>query len=454
MPAAHPPGPRPLPIVGHLPLLLRDPLGFLGSLAREHGDVAAFRVGLRPMVLINHPALIDRVVRDRSFERSPETRRGLSSFLGGDGLLSLEGSTHLRHRRLMQPAFHRERMRLYAEFMVEECGAALSRWQHGSTLDVCAEMMRLTFSIVSRALFNSDTRDEAAEVDRAMREIGPAVMWRAQLSRAIPLQLPYVYARSTRKAIARLQAVVGELVARRRREGGDRGDLLSMLLAARDEDGSALSDEDVAAESLTLLLAGHETTATTLSWALYLLTQHPELQEALAREVRGCAGDDAQVGFDHLPHLQLTERVVQETLRLYPAAWWGDRTPQSAAELGGYHIPAGTTVVFSVYVMQRDARFFAEPERFDPDRFLPERAGDIPAGAHLPFGAGVHICIGAAFAMLEARLILASICQRFRFESATPHAVRPRPLITLGMAEPFHISVEARHKARTDRIAS
>lgn len=428
-----------LPWLGHLPFLIHDALGFLSRLG-QRGDITRLHIGQRPCVFINHPELIDRVVRDRSFERSAETRRALASFLG-QGLLSLEGSPHLRQRRLMQPAFHRDRIRRYVGLMAEETYAELDALKPGVAHDMRDVMMRLTFAIVARTLFNADTRKDAADVDAALRKVTPAVLMRSRLSRILPFDMPYLP--STRAGIARLQELVQNIVAQRRREGGDRGDLLSMLLAARDEDGSALSDEDVAAESLTILLAGHDTTAHTMTWAMYLLSQQPALQEALADEVRSVAGD-RPLTFDDLPRLSLSERVVQETLRLYPAAWWADRVCSEPAQLGPHTIPGGTSVVFSVYVTHRDARFFPDPLRFDPDRFLPERAKEIPASAHLPFGAGVHVCIGNTFALMEGRLILSALAQRFRFRRADARPVRAQPLITLGMADPFPMILEAR----------
>lgn len=434
------PGPRGIPGLGHLPALTRDALGFLAALAREHGDVASFRIGRRPLVFINHPQLIDRVLRDRDFERSPESRESLGSFLG-PGLLALEGAPHLRQRRLMQPAFHRERIRQYVALMAEETYAALDPLARGAALDVRALMMALTFSIVSRTLFNTDTRADTAEVGAALDAITPAALLRSRLSLLLPFTIPYPP--STRAAIARLQRLVTNVVSARRREEQDRGDLLSMLIAARDEDGSSLSDEDVAAEALTILLAGHDTTAHAVTWATYLLTQYPLVQEALAREVRDVAGD-RPLQFDDLPRLPLAERVLQETLRLYPPAWWADRVSAKPKELGGFTIPADTIVVFSVYVLQRDPRFFVDPERFDPDRFLPERMKQQTPGAYLPFGAGVHMCIGNTFALMEGRLILAALAQRFRFERADARPVRPKPVITLGMADPFRVRLYAR----------
>lgn len=436
------PGPKPLPLLGHLPWLLRDAPGFLAELSRRYGDVVAFRGGMRSSVFINHPQLIARLVRDRTCLRSSETRRALSSFLGS-GLLSMEGSPHLRHRRLMAPAFHRERLRAYGELMIAESYAELERWKSGETRELTGDMMRLTFAIVSKALFSADTRDDARDVGAAMQELAPWVVRGAQLAGLFPEWVPILYPPRARAAIVRLKRVVTGIVARRRAQAEDRGDLLSMLLAARDEDGSGLSDEDVCAEALTLLLAGHETTANTLNWAWYLLMQHPEVEDTLAEELRRVVGD-RPLRLDDLPQLGFVEQVINETLRLYPTAWVGDRVPQQEIELGGFAVPAGTKVVFSVYVTQRDARFFPDPERFDPGRFSAARLPSIPEGAFLPFGAGVHMCIGNAFAAMEARVILATMAQRFALHRQPGARAQQAHRIVLNLDGPFLVQARAR----------
>ena len=422
--------------------MLLHPLPFLSKVGRTYGDIASLTVGRRRAVFINSPALIDRVVRDRSLFRSDPTRRAMASFLGY-GLLSLEDTTHLRHRRLMQPAFHKQRIANYGAIMARETERLLASYRDGERRDMRADMMELTLAIVSQALFHADARSEAREIGEALELITPWVVRGARMASMLPPDRSLPYPKRTRQAIATLQRLVRKLVADRRAAGEDRGDLLSMLLAARDEDGSALSDDDVCAEALTILLAGHETTALTLTWAWHLLTQHPEIQDALAHEVRALAGDRALTS-DDLPKLPLAGQVVRETLRLYPPAWIGDRVPQRDTELGGHSLRAGTVVLFSIFVTHRDPRFFPDPERFDPDRFSPARLGQIPSGAYLPFGAGVHVCIGNSFALAEAQLVLAMMAQRFRFTRVSHKPVRLRPVITLGMADPFEVTVAAR----------
>ena len=414
---------------------------FLAELSRRYGDVAAFRVGTRPHVLINHPELISRVLCNRSCVRSDESRKAMRSFLG-DGLLAIVGAPHLRHRRMMAPAFHRERIRGYTELMCAEAYADIAGWRPDEKRDLHKDMMRVTFTIVTRALFSADRRDDAHEVEKALAVIMPWAMRGATMANVLP-SLPVIYPPRGRAAIARLNRLVLEIVARRRAEGGDRGDLLSMLLATRDEDGSALTDQDICDEALTLIFAGHDTTANTLTWAWHLLTQNPEVQEALYEEVQRVVGERALTPED-LPKLPLVEQVIHETLRLYPVIWLGDRVPEQDIELGGYAIPKGTGIIFSMYVTQRDERFFPDPERFDPARFSPARIGSIPDGAYFPFGAGVHKCIGHAFAQMESRIILASREQRFAISAIPGHKVRKTLGLVMAPVGGFPVMLSAR----------
>lgn len=432
-----PPGPSGLEALVSQLSMLRNPLQCFTDLAHQYGGVVSFRIGAQRAILLSDHALIARLIRDRQFIRSDETRRGLSSLLG-QGLLSLEGATHLRHRRLMQPAFHRERIERYVGIMADETYRSLGVWQTMDARDLHEEMMRLTFAIVARCLFNTDTQHTAARVDAILKDVQPAVNLSTMLTRLIPVPLPPLLSPRAKRGIAELHALVKQLIQERRAEQTDRGDLLSMLLAARDEDGSALSDDEICAEALTILLAGHDTTAHALSWAWYLLTQHPELQQAAADEARAVAGD-RPLSFADLPRLQIIDTILRETLRLYPPAWWADRVSDQDCELGGYHIPARTLVVFSAYVFQRDPQVFSRPNDFVPERFQADASARIPDGAYLPFGAGVHVCIGNTFALTEAKLILGAMAQHYSFRALAPQAVRPRALITLGMAEPFPV---------------
>ena len=436
-PASLPPGPSSLPLVGNLPAFLRDPLQFLGGLSRQYGDVASFKLGRHPAVLLSDAALVDRVIRDQRFERTDTTRRAVAAVAGG-GLLTLEGPQHRRHRRLMSPALHKDRIRRYVEIMSEETYRTLDAWPNGEERDLVGMMRQLTLNIVARCLFNTGDLSEAHHVDAALRRLRGWLLPSTMLARVLPFRLPMLVGPPARHALA-LQAFVREIVSARRAAGrDDGGDLLTMLLEARDEDGSALSDEEICAETLTMLIAGHATTAHTLTWAWHLLSQHPALQSALREEVWRVAGE-RPIGDGDLAQLTLTDRVVRETLRLYPPVWFTDRICANDSELGGYRIPAHTTVVISNWLLHRDPRHFADPERFDPVRFLPERASAIASGTYLPFGAGPHICIGSGFALTEARLVLAAMAQRFTIQAVPRYPVRPRPGMTLGMRHPFAV---------------
>jgi cytochrome P450 len=454
-------GPRHLPLLGHLPQLSIDPIKFLTELPRRYGDVVPIRIGTSKALFVNQPDLIQQLIRDRSCFRSEESRIGLRSFLG-DGLLTLEGSTHLRHRRLMAPAFHRDRFREYGPLMCEETYREIARWDGDQTRDVHEDMSRLTYAIVSKALFNTDndaqSSDDAAEVGRCLKEVLPWMLLGAALAGVAPW-LPVIYPPSARKAMKRLKGLVRELTARRRQEGGDRGDLLSMLLAARDEDGQALNDADVCDEALTLLMAGHDTTASTMTWALYLLAQNPQVQAAAAEQVLAITDNgQARVTPEMLPSLPLVRQIIDETLRLFPVVWVGDRTPQRATNLGPYDVPAGTRVMFSMFVTQRDSRYFPEPERFDPSRFSPERVKQIREGTYVPFGAGVHMCIGNYFALMEAQIILAGLLARFAFSTVPSHRLRLDPQVVLSPVGGLPLVVQKRvrsaHASRLEAQAS
>lgn len=443
-----PPGPRAWPVIGHLASMARDPLKFLSALASAHGDVVSFKLGTQRCVFVNDPALIELVLRDKRFVRSPLTRRGLTALLG-PGVLSLEGEEHKRHRRLMQPAFHRKRLDQYVSIMAEKTYQSLATWHTDEALDMRLQMKRLTFAIVVTCLFNAGDETDSSVVDAVVQRVLPKLLTTVTLSRVLSLELALRLMARTRRDVAALHALVRGFARQRRAEQTDHGDLLSMLLATRDDNGSALSDDEIAAEYLTILLAGHDTTTSTLSWAWYLLTLDTDTQERLAREVRTVCGD-RPVRAEDLPRLELTNRVVQETLRMYPAAWMGERVSEEPVELGDFTIPAGTPVMYSPWVIQRDARFFSDPERFDPDRFRKERLAGVPHGAFVPWGGGAHICIGNTLAITEAQVILAAMAQRFAFRCAQPISGKPKPEMTLSIAEPFMVTATPRPALTTE----
>lgn len=440
MPAS-PPGPRPLPLLGHLPWIARSSLTFMLHLGRTYGDLSRFWIGPKELFFVNHPELIREVLQNQRYVRTQVTRDLLASFLG-EGVFSQEGQLHLQQRRLMQPAFHHKRIAGYAQDMLDVAYGQLDEWRPGETRDLVPEMMRLTFAIVARALFSTDTSAEARAVHQGLRDVQAAIDSLYEIYTVLPAGLPIVRGPRMRRAVRQFQSMIQRIVAERRAAGDERSDLLGMLLAARDEDGTAMSDAQLAGQSLSILFAGHETTSNTLCWAWHLLSQHPAVLERVRAEVEAVAGERPLVPADY-PRLVYTGQVISETLRLMPPAWWAERTPLEDSELGGYPVRAGTPVVISVYVAHRDPRFFPNPSRFDPERFAPERAALIPRFAYLPFGAGSHVCIGNSFALMEARLVLAAMVQRVQLEPVPGHVPVPRAIVTMGVANGLPMRVLA-----------
>jgi cytochrome P450 len=412
----------------------RDPVGFLARLARQYGDVSQFRVGPVKMFLLNHPDYVRDVLitHHEKFHKGRALQR--SKRLLGEGLLTSEGAHHRRQRRLAQPAFHRHRINAYAEVMIEYAERTSARWGAGQTLDVADEMMRLTLAIVGKTLFDADVESEADEVGGALTEVmelfGYLLLPYAELLDKLPLPAT----RRFRRARARLDAVIYRIIEERRRAAADRGDLLSMLLLAVDEEGdrTGMTDEQLRDEVMTIFLAGHETTANALTWTFYLLAQNPEAEAKLHAEVDLILdGGRRRPAPEDLPDLRYTEMVVAEAMRLYPPAWAVGRMAIEEHEVGGYLIPRGATALMSQYVMHRDARFFPDPERFDPERFTPEAKESRPQYSYFPFGGGVRRCIGEGFAWTEATLLLASIARRWRMRLVPGRRVELKPRITL-----------------------
>jgi cytochrome P450 len=425
------PGPRNLPIVGQLPAFRRRPLAFLQKMAREYGDIAYFRLGPQHAFLLSHPEHIRDVLvtRQSNFTKSRALQR--ARLLLGDGLLTAEGQFHLRQRRLVQPAFHRERLAGYAAVMSKCALRMRERWQDGATLEVSDEMMRLTMSVVGRTLFSAD-------VDAGAREIGVAMTAVLEMFNMLLLpfseyleKLPLPSNRRFEKARDTLDGIIYGMIRERRASGEDRGDLLSMLLLSEDEEGGGgMTDQQVRDESLTLFLAGHETTANALTWTWYLLSQNPECEAKLHAEIDGVLGGRAP-GFDDLPNLRYTEMVIAEAMRLYPPAWAIGRKSIEAFEIGGLELPAQSICILSPYVTHRDARWYANPVRFDPERWTPEAKEARPKFSYFPFGGGARVCIGERFAWMEGVLVLATLAQKWKLRLVEGHRVEPKPLITL-----------------------
>jgi cytochrome P450 len=437
-----PPGPKPHFLIGNMPLASRDPLSTFTRWAREFGDIFYYRALWINVYFLNHPELIEAVlVRNyQNFLKDHVIRK--SRWFFGDGLLTNEGESWLRQRRLAQPAFHRERIASYARIMTDYARQMLANWRDGETRDIHQEMMQLTLRIVVRALFNV-AAEEIGKISDAMnvmmRNSSGVRLLLPPAARYLPIPAMIEFRRSVRQ----LDQAVYSIIAGRRRNENDSGDLLSMLMQARDEDGSRMSDKQLRDEVMTFLLAGHETTALALSWSWYLLAQNPEAEQKLHDELE-CVLGGREPEFADLPMLSYAERVIKESMRLYPPAWSVARTVVSEFQLRGYRIPAGANVVMSQWIMHRDPRYFPDPEKFDPDRWLTERAQRLPRFAYFPFGGGPRQCIGNTFAMMEATLLLASIARCFQFRLESGHPVVPMPSFTLRPKHGIRMAVQKR----------
>jgi cytochrome P450 len=417
-------------LLGDLPAYNRDRLGFFRWCAQEVGDFVPLRFGSVRLFMLNHPDLIEQVMvtEHRNFTKSVGLRR--SRVLFGNGLLTSEGAFWRRQRKLVQPAFHRERIAAYAQSMVEITQHYLQDWEEGQTRDIHADMMRLTLNIAVKTLFGAEVT-AGEQVANAM-EVGQNAFsrWIPYLV-MLPNWIPTPSTPRLSQAIRQLDQVVYGLIHARRASGEDKGDLLAMLLRAQDEDdGTVMTDQQLRDEILTLFLAGHETTALVLTWTFYLLAQHPEVEARLHAELQGVLNGRAP-HIEDRPQLKYTEQIILESMRLYPPAWSIGREAVQACEIGGYTLPAHATVMMSPYVMHRDARYFPDPDTFDPDRWAGDAASHLPRYAYFPFGGGPRICIGNTFAMLESILVLATISAQFRLRLAQEHPVIPQPSFTL-----------------------
>ncbi|HWE89273.1 MAG TPA: cytochrome P450 [Pseudonocardiaceae bacterium] len=410
------------PFLGHTPAMLRRRWEFTSSL-REHGDVV--RVDLGPMrtYFVTSPELSYRVlVTDgSSFDKGAMFDK-FRPYLG-NGLVLSNGGFHLRQRRLMQPSFHRERIAGYAETMIRVVSELTESWRPGEVREVDADMQALAVTVVGETLFSTELgRRATAEARRSIPVVIKQGMVRA-LSPAFVERLPIPANRQFDQAIARMRAIVLEVIADWRARGADRGDLLSMLLLAQDEDtAEGMTDQQVYDEVLTLLTAGIETTALALAWTFHELARHPEIERRVHAEV-----DEVLAGrpvtFEDLPRLAYTQRVVNEVLRMYPI-WILMRRAIAEVDLGGVRIPPGAEVTISPHALHFDPTLHDDPNRFDPDRWLPDRAGRLPQGAFIPFGAGNRQCLGNVFAQSEIMIVVATVVARWRLVPVPDKPVR------------------------------
>jgi cytochrome P450 len=451
-----PPGPRGLPILGVLPAVRRNPTAVFMSAALRFGEVAYLKIGPRRGYLITNPADVRHVLQDnaRNYHKSPLYDKLRMSL--GNGLLTSEDDFWLRQRRIAQPAFHRQRIAALAGVMADAARDAAAEWQTiaagGQPVDVADEMMRLTRTVVLRALLGADLGPFAARLDPAWavmnQHIGES-FW----SLGFTDRLPTAKHRRFKAARAVVREAVDHVISQRRRSPTDSADLLSMLLSARDEEtGEGMTDEQLRVEVTTFLLAGQETTSLVLTWTWYLLSQHPGAQQRLEEEIDR-ALDGRPPEYADLVNLPFTRMVIDEALRLYPPAWGFSRQALADDELGGFHLPRGWLAFVIPYVLHRLPAFWQHPDMFDPERFSPERSADRPKFVYLPFGAGPRQCIGNQFALIEAQLIVATLAQRYRLHLVPGHPVEPWPLITLRPRFGMPMTIAHRQASRSPAIA-
>jgi cytochrome P450 len=438
------PGPK-QSILGSLVYLPgRDPIAFFNNLARTYGDIVSYRMGGEQMFFVNDPQHIKDILvtNNKSFMKGRGLQR--AKRILGEGLLTSEGAVHLRQRRLMQPAFHRDAVAGYGATMVAYAERMRDGWSDGATLDIAAEMNRLTLSIVGKTLFDADVESQAMEVGEALTGVMDT-FWMMMLPFADVIeQLPVPKLRRARLSRVRLDRIIYRMIADRRASGRDHGDLLSMLLSAQDEEGGGgMTDLQVRDEAMTIFLAGHETTANALTWLWYLVSGAPETETALHAEVDRVLQGRLPT-FSDVGSLPCVERVVTEAMRLYPPAWLVGRRALVDYPIAGYLVPARSIIIMSPYVLQRDRRYYTDPERFDPDRWTPEFRARLPKFAYFPFGGGPRQCIGESFAWMELILVVATIAQRGKLRLVPGHPVVPQPLVTLRTKHGIRMTLEKR----------
>ena len=441
-----PPGPRGLPIIGSARSFARDPLSFLSGVAEQYGDIANFRLGGMDVFFVRHPDYIREVLitQRASFTMSP-LRAKLNAVVG-EGLFTSRGELHARQRRLIQPVFRKSRIEAYAGQMADLSQRMREEWQPGTEIDITEEMMKLTMLIAARALFAHDIEKDAESV---ARNVGTVLEFFMRLSSPLlklSLQLPLPSSLRFKGAVRDLDRVIYRMIERRRGAQGGGNDLLSLLMQAKDDETNAqMTEKQLRDEILTLLIAGHETTANLLAWTLWLVAQRPEVGERLHAEAKALLGGRGGFAAADCDRMSYARMVILEGLRLYPPGWFIGRAALAGdVRLGGYAVPKGTVVMMSQYVMHRDARYFEDPERFKPERWEGGFQDRLPRGAYFPFSAGDRHCIGEGFAWQEALLILATLAERWKFELVPGQSIRPKPSVTLRPDRPIKMIVRPR----------
>ncbi len=427
----------------------RSPLTFLSTLTQQYGNMVQIKLFIWPTLIINHPDYIKRVLQENyvNYDKNVPIFNVFRPLLGNGLVTNYGGENWLRQRRLMQPAFHRQRITAIGTIISAATESMLRRWeifaQKQQPLDVAEEMMHLTLQIVGKALFNSDINEQANAFGQAFLQVNGFLM--EHFNHPFPpLSIPTTRNRRFKVALRTLDAVVYDILRQRRQSKEDYGDLLSMMMEARDEEtGEGMSDKQLRDEIMTLLVAGHETVANALAWSWYLLTQNSQAEERLHTELDQVLAGRAPTVED-LAKLPYSRMIFEETMRLYPPVWIIMRKALKDDEIGGYHIAAKSYILWSTYAMHRHPDFWERPEDFVPERFTAERVANRPRHAYIPFSHGPRICIGNSFAMTEAHLIIAAIAQRYRLVLAPDQKIEPEPLMTLRPRDGVFVYLQAR----------
>ncbi len=429
-----------------------NPILLFQHLAHEYGDIAHYKIGWHHIVFLNHPDYIREVlvVQNENFIKERTVQR--TKMLLGEGMITSEGTRHRTQRQVAQPAFHRQRIPEYATTMVQEAVRLRENWRSGEQRDIAIDMMHLTLNVVAKTLFAADLREEVDELASAINRIMslynflvmlPAAEWLVHIRP--PGLAAFVRARK------RIDAVVYRMIAAHRQRGSHGGSLLDLMLAsspAEVPDKTSAAEQSLRDQVITIFLAGYETVANALSWTWHLLSQNPDCERRFHAEIdRELPG--RLPTFDDVPRLRYTEMVLAESMRLYPPAWAMGRYARADFRLGEFFLPAKTTVLMSQFVTHRDARFFPDPLRFDPERFTPEAKLRRTKLTYFPFGAGVRQCIGESFAWMEGVLMLATIAQKWKLKLVPEHPVEPEPLITLRPKYGMRMHVQSREPSRT-----
>jgi len=443
--APRPPGPRGLPYIGQAWNLMRDPLGFLAETGNRYGDIAYFRLGGIHAYYLSHPDHVREVLfaQRASFSLSP-LREKLVPVLG-HGLFTSKGELHARQRRLMQPVFRKSRINAYARSMTDLTQRTRDQWSPGREIDIAEEMMHLTLYIAAKALFDHEIEDDSDVISKNLDILLEYFTRMMSPFLSLSLALPLPSTRHFRKAVRDFDSVIYRMIERRAANPSEGEDLLALLMRATDDETrSQMTARQLRDELVTLLIAGHETSANVISWTLYMVAQSPGVERQLHEEVRALLGGRHAFEAADVERMTYTRKVVTEGLRMYPPGWFIGREALSDVSIGPYTIPKGDVVLMSQYIMQRDPRFYDRPGQFRPERWTPEFMDRLPRGAYFPFSGGDRHCIGEGFAWQEVLLILATLVERWKFELVPGQDIRPKPSVTLRPDKPIRMVVRPR----------